>query len=177
MELRLPTFREHHSSQAALASKESWSYPQYLLALSELEVADRRERRIQRRRRTSKLPWDKSLTALDRSRLPQSVDRQLSVLVEGDFLDRAENLLVFGNPGSGKTHLVCCRPSCGHSTCPQVALPQWVTKRLLHFAIQGEAVLQTVVGPVVDLGRLEQFMAAVAGFRFRPGLQFPHGLV
>ena len=91
----------------ALASKESWSYPQYLLALSELEVADRRERRIQRLRRTSKLPWDKSLTALDRSRLPQSVDRQLSVLVEGDFLDRAENLLVFGNSGSGKTHLVC----------------------------------------------------------------------
>ena len=35
------------------------------------------------------------------------MDRQLSVLVEGDFLDRAENLLVFGNPGSGKTHLVC----------------------------------------------------------------------
>ena len=86
VELRLPTFREHHGSQAALATKESWSYPQYLLALSELEVADRRERRIQKLRRTSKLPWDKSLTSLDRSRLPQSVDRQLSGLVEGDFL-------------------------------------------------------------------------------------------
>ena len=47
------------------------------------------------------------MTALDRSRLPQSVDRQLSVLVEGDFLERRENVLVFGNPGSGKTHLVC----------------------------------------------------------------------
>ena len=87
--------------------KESWSYPQYLLALSELEVSERRERRIQRLRRVSKLPWDKSLTSLDRTRLPQSVNRQLSALIEGDFLDRAENLLVFGNPGSGKTHLVC----------------------------------------------------------------------
>ena len=81
MELRLPTFREHHGSQASLATQESWSYPQYLLALSELEVADRQERRIQKLRRVSKLPWDKSLTSLDRSRLPQSVDRQVSGLV------------------------------------------------------------------------------------------------
>ena len=51
VELHLPTFREHHGSQAALATKESWSYPQYLLALSELEVSERRERRIQRLRR------------------------------------------------------------------------------------------------------------------------------
>jgi len=107
VELRLPTFREHHSSQAALASKESWSYPQYLLALSELEVSERTERRTQRLRRASKLPWEKTLTALDRTRLPQSVDRQLSALFDGDFLDRAENVLIFGNPGSGKTHVVC----------------------------------------------------------------------
>ena len=39
--------------------------------------------------------------------MPQSVDRQLAALLEGTFLDRAENVLAFGNPGSGKTHLVC----------------------------------------------------------------------
>ena len=93
-------------AQAALATKESLSYPRFLLSLSEIEVAERHERKIQRQRRASRLPWEKTLTALDRSRLPQSVDRQLAALLEGTFLDRAENVLAFGNPGSGKTHLV-----------------------------------------------------------------------
>ena len=62
-------------------------------------MAERHERKIQRLRRISKLPWEKTLTALDRSRLPQSVDRQLTALLEGTFLDRAENVLAFGNPG------------------------------------------------------------------------------
>ena len=70
-------------------------------------MAERQERKIQRQRRASKLPWEKTLTALDRSRLPRSADRQLTALLEGTFLDRAENVLAFGNPGSGKTHLIC----------------------------------------------------------------------
>ena len=107
IELHLPAFREHYAAQAALATQESLSYPRFLLSLSEIEVAERHERKIQRQRRASKLPWEKTLTALDRSRLPQSVDRQLTALLEGTFLDRAENVLAFGNPGSGKTHLVC----------------------------------------------------------------------
>ena len=107
IELHLPAFREHYAAQAALATQESLSYPRFLLSLSEIEVAERQERKIQRQRRISKLPWEKTLTALDRSRLPQSVDRQLAALLEGTFLDRAENVLAFGNPGSGKTHLVC----------------------------------------------------------------------
>ncbi|MFQ5741563.1 MAG: IS21-like element helper ATPase IstB [Acidobacteriota bacterium] len=106
-ELHLPAFRENFSRQAARATQESLSYPQYLLALCELEVAERRERRTQRFLRESKLPREKTLATLDRSRFPQSADRQLSALLEGSFLDRSENVLVFGNPGSGKTHLVC----------------------------------------------------------------------
>ncbi|MBI1747930.1 MAG: ATP-binding protein [Acidobacteria bacterium] len=44
---------------------------------------------------------------VDRARLKQNLDRQLPVLLEGDFLDRRDNVLLFGNPGSGKTHLLC----------------------------------------------------------------------
>ena len=91
VQLHLPAFREHSAAQAALATQESLSYPRFLLSLSEIEVAERHERKIQRLRRISKLPWEKTLTAL----------------LEGTFLDRAENVLAFGNPGSGKTHLVC----------------------------------------------------------------------
>jgi DNA replication protein DnaC len=58
-------------------------------------------------RPTRKLPREKTLEAFDRSRIKKTVDRQFSVLLEGDFLDRRENVLAFGNPGSGKTHLLC----------------------------------------------------------------------
>lgn len=106
-ELRLPTFRENCHSKAALAEKEGISFAHYLLELCEMEVADRRQRRIDRKKSASKLPPGKTLSAFDRSRLPTNVDRQLSSLVEGDFLDRRENVLFFGPPGSGKTHLMC----------------------------------------------------------------------
>ena len=44
---------------------------------------------------------------MDLKRFPQRIVNQLRSLVEGSFLNRAENILAFGNPGSGKTHLVC----------------------------------------------------------------------
>jgi len=53
------------------------------------------------------LPLEKTLSAFDRKRLPQRIDAQLSALLDGSFLDRSENILAFGNPGSGKTHLLC----------------------------------------------------------------------
>ena len=50
---------------------------------------------------------EKSLEAFDRGRLPVKVSAQLSRLLEGDFVQRRENVLAFGNPGSGKSHLLC----------------------------------------------------------------------
>ena len=47
------------------------------------------------------------MSSFDRKRLPQRVNAQLGVLLDGTFLDRSENILAFGNPGSGKTHLLC----------------------------------------------------------------------
>lgn len=106
-QLHLPAFLEHYAPQAALAINEGWPYDRYLLGLCELELSEREQRRIQRLMMDSKLPREKTLEAFDRKRLRKTADRQFSVLLEGDFLNRRENVLVFGNPGSGKTHLLC----------------------------------------------------------------------
>ena len=106
-QLHLPAFAEHHAPQAALAANEGWPYDRYLLGLCELELSEREQRRIQRLLTDSKLPREKTLELFDRSRIKKTVDRQFAVLMEGDFLNRRENVLVFGNPGGGKTHLLC----------------------------------------------------------------------
>jgi DNA replication protein DnaC len=53
------------------------------------------------------LPLEKSWQTLDLKRLPTKVVQQARSLLEGSFVDRHENVLVFGQPGSGKTHLLC----------------------------------------------------------------------
>ncbi len=105
--LHLPTVRECYEEQADQARRESQSYERYLLELMEREQEKRRQNRITRLMRESRLPQEKSLAVFDRQRLPRKVDAHVSVLLEGSFLDRTENVLAFGNPGSGKTHLLC----------------------------------------------------------------------
>jgi DNA replication protein DnaC len=106
-QLRLGTLRDQYQPLADRASQEKWSYPRYLQALCETELSERQSRRIERLLKKSRLPASKSIEALDQKQLPLSVRHQLPALLEGHFVDRAENILVFGLPGRGKTHLVC----------------------------------------------------------------------
>ena len=105
--LKLPGFVRTYAAVAAQAEREGWGFEQYLLHLAEVEVEDRRCHRIERLLRQSSLPHDKRLSTLDLSRLPAPVRRSVPTLCEGGFVDRAENLLAFGLPGRGKTHVVC----------------------------------------------------------------------
>ena len=106
-DLRLPTVRECYGEEAERARRESLAYERYLLELARRESEVRRDHRIARLLRESRLPLEKNLTTFDRRRLPRGVGQQLEALLEGSFLDRRENVLAFGNPGSGKTHLLC----------------------------------------------------------------------
>ena len=106
-ELHLPTMRACFESEADLARRNGLSFEQYLLEVLEREMEARRQSRIERYLYESGLPLEKTMASFDRSRLPQKVDAHINLLVEGIFLDRAENVLAFGNPGSGKTHLLC----------------------------------------------------------------------
>jgi DNA replication protein DnaC len=106
-QLCLPTIRRCYCEQAELARRESLSYEHYLLELVRREEEMRRQNRINRLLRESRLPLEKTLGNFDRSRLPHKINIQVNALLEGSFLDRRENILAFGNPGSGKTHLLC----------------------------------------------------------------------
>jgi DNA replication protein DnaC len=90
-----------------LARQEAYSYEKYLEELLERERQDRHEKRVQRLGRQSRLPTEKTLESFDRGRLPPKLNGQVSRLLEGQFVERCENVLAFGNPGSGKSHLVC----------------------------------------------------------------------
>jgi len=105
--LKLPTIAQHAEEIAQLAEREGWTFIRYLHHLVELEVHERRRRRIERNLRSAGLPGDKTLATLNRSRLPAKVAKMLPTLCEGAFVERGDNLLAFGLPGRGKTHLVC----------------------------------------------------------------------
>jgi len=104
--LCLSSFQQHYDRLAQKGEAESWSFKQYLKALAEQELHDRADRRIARLLKRSCLPEGKSLSTLDQKLLPVKVRRQLPSLCEGDFVERAENILAFGLPGTGKTHMV-----------------------------------------------------------------------
>lgn len=105
--LKLPTFAALHEETALTASKQGWSFSHYLHHLAEAELATREVNRVERMLKNSGLPKSKTLENLDLERLPTKVRRQVPVLCEGGFINRAENVLVFGLPGRGKTHVVC----------------------------------------------------------------------
>ena len=105
--LRLPTIRQAFAQQAELARREGQSYEHYLLDLLQQECEVRQHNRTLRFLRESKLPLEKSLEMFDRTRLPAPQNALVATLVDGAFLDRTENVLAFGPPGSGKTHLLC----------------------------------------------------------------------
>ena len=106
-ELCLTVVRKQYSDLAEKAQSESLSYEEYLFSVLETECETRRMRRIDRRLKESHLPLEKNLRTFEMSRLPRKANQQIKTLIEGDFISHNENVLIFGNPGSGKTHLIC----------------------------------------------------------------------
>jgi DNA replication protein DnaC len=104
--LKLPTVARHAEEVAQKAEREGWTFGQYLRHLVELEVEERRRRRIERNLRDADLPGEKTLATLERKRLAAPVAKMLPTLCEGGFLERGDNVLLFGLPGRGKTHVV-----------------------------------------------------------------------
>jgi DNA replication protein DnaC len=105
--LKLPSFHSCHEEVAIQSERQGWSFGQYLHQLCELELSERERRRIERFSKASHLPFDKTLERFQMDKVPVKVKRQVPTLCEGGFVERAENVLAFGLPGRGKTHLLC----------------------------------------------------------------------
>ena len=104
--LRLSGVRAYYEELTLMAEKETMRYDEYLLELLLRECEVRYNNRIARLLRESRLPLEKNFDNFDIKRLPTKLQHQVKALLDGTFVDRKENILAFGNPGSGKTHLL-----------------------------------------------------------------------
>jgi DNA replication protein DnaC len=163
-QLHMSSIGRCYEQVADQARKSSWTYEHYLLEVIKNECETRLENRIARNLRNSKLPPSKTFDNFDTQRLPAKVSAHLSVLKNGSFLDRSENILAFGNPGSGKTHLVC---AIGHeliaqdkrvffTTCSQLVQDLLIAKRDLTLAKNLKKLSRFDAVIIDDIGYVQQ---------------------
>lgn len=104
-QLRLPTFVANYRAFAEDAAQAQRSYERYLLALVEQEATQRDRNRQQRRIKAAHFPVLKELADFDFSALPSLNAQRVLGLARGEYIQKAEALLLVGNPGLGKTHV------------------------------------------------------------------------
>jgi DNA replication protein DnaC len=105
-ELRLPAIKHIWGDFAARADKEGWPAARFLAALAEHEMAERDQRRIERHLKDAHLPAGKTLDSFAFEAVPMISKAQVMAMCAGDgWLEKGANLILFGPPGGGKTHL------------------------------------------------------------------------
>jgi DNA replication protein DnaC len=104
-DLRLPVFRRDYKVLAAEAAKERIDYEEYLLRLMEREWEVKQENRKKAQIRNARFPSKMYLTNLERDQLPQGAKEKLPLLERLDFIASSQNVILSGNPGTGKTHI------------------------------------------------------------------------
>ena len=105
-DLRLPGVKLMWAKLAEQSDKEGWPAARFLAAIAEHEMTDRGRRRMERHLAEAKLPADKTLATFDFEAVPMVSKAQVMALSQGDaWLAKGANILLFGPPGGGKSHL------------------------------------------------------------------------
>ena len=103
--LNLKSFVRNYKDFAEKPHKQKLNHIAYLHELVQAESTERQIRKVERLIKEAKLPRGKTLDGFNLSKQPSLSPGRLKELAQGDFLDLCENLLIFGIPGAGKTHL------------------------------------------------------------------------
>ena len=104
-ELRLPVFRRDYKELATEAARQGLDYESYLVMLMEREYELRLENRKKAQIRNARFPSKMYLSDLERDQLPPGAREKLPLLERLDFIPAAQNVILSGNPGTGKTHI------------------------------------------------------------------------
>jgi DNA replication protein DnaC len=92
---------------AVVCRTDGSDYQTYLMRLLERELLDREKRAAERRVREANFPVIKTMDTYDFTAQPSVNERLIRELMRGEYIDKKENVLLIGNPGTGKTHLAC----------------------------------------------------------------------
>lgn len=104
--LRLPSMKNGWERLASRADAEGWPAARLLSVLAELELADRQRRRIERHLGEARLLPAKSLESFDFGAVPTISRSRVMALASSDsWLEQGHNVIIFGPPGAGKSHL------------------------------------------------------------------------
>lgn len=105
-DLRLPTIKTLWPQFAEQADREGWPAARFLAAIAEHELAERAHRRIARHLAEAHLPPGKTMDSFDFDAVPMISKAQVMAMAAGDsWLAKGANVLMFGPPGGGKSHL------------------------------------------------------------------------
>ncbi len=102
-QLRIPTFKHYGDVIRQLDSSKS--YDDFLLALMRIELDTRQESSQRRKIKTANFPYIKTLDELDCAYLEYIAEAFINELASCDYISKRQNIVMIGNPGTGKTHL------------------------------------------------------------------------
>jgi DNA replication protein DnaC len=122
--LKLSTMIAHLEEQLRQARESSQDYEEFLLNLTELEVATRMENGRKRRLRDAKFPLLKPLETFHFEAAPDLDTRMIKELLSGQYITKARNVIFLGRSGTGKTHLAT---ALGMEACSQGIRTRFVT--------------------------------------------------
>ncbi|NQY09724.1 MAG: ATP-binding protein [Flavobacteriales bacterium] len=164
VDLRLQIIRHSYEETATQAIKNGVSYEEYLHDLILLEADQRWNKKRQRLLKASRLPLEKRWDNFIQERLPLKLRQQVNQLLTGDFLKQATNVLAFGIPGTGKSHLLCAIAQelvmKGHrllfTTCALLVQDLLVAKKQLELAKQLKRLAKYEAIIIDDIGYVQQ---------------------